>query len=111
MDEVAKRVSAEHDELNEKITKLRAYVNSQKFTELAQAHQNLLCKQLDSMCAYSDILAARLRLFNSTHEDIDWEEWDTSPEAPVFNQLEEHTSGVSVDWLDGFREVETCNDV
>lgn len=111
MDEVTVRVNTEHNELNEKIEKLRAFVATEKFANLTQEHRDLLSKQLGYMRAYSEVLAKRLRLLNSTHEDINWEEWEAAPEPQAFHPTEEHTSGLSVDWVDGFRVVETFEDL
>lgn len=111
MDEVTIRVTAEHSELDEKITKLRAFVGSEKFQSLPLAHRDLLSKQLGLMSAYSEVLAQRLRLLNSTEEDINWEEWEAAPEAPIFHPSDEHTSGLSVEWLDGFRLAEIAEDL
>lgn len=58
------RIQEEKNELDEKLTKLYAFVESKKFENLSSVHKMLLKKQLNTMTDYSAILSVRIELLN-----------------------------------------------
>ena len=57
------RLQIEHDELDEKITKLTAFINdSQKFNNIRIDQRVLLYHQLVAMETYRNILLERIRI-------------------------------------------------
>lgn len=64
MEPYQQRVVDERKELEDRIVKLEKFINDKRFNELSYAHQRLLSKQKLIMCDYSDILDARIQLFN-----------------------------------------------
>ena len=54
------RLEIEAEELNEKITKLSAFIDGAAFNELPKEQQKLLTKQLVFMSAYNEALKTRL---------------------------------------------------
>ncbi len=54
------RLEIEAEELNEKITKLSAFIDGAAFNELPKEQQKLLAKQLVFMSAYNEALKTRL---------------------------------------------------
>jgi len=57
------RVVEEQKDLNEKISKLSAFIGGEIFPTLGQGEQTLLSQQLTAMSVYSDILGRRIALF------------------------------------------------
>ncbi len=64
MQEFQQRVIDEKTELDEKLTKLRRFFVTPIFAGLPQAEQDLLTRQQVVMTSYSNILEARIALFN-----------------------------------------------
>jgi hypothetical protein len=58
------RVFEERSQLEQKIIKLTAFVDTATFMGLARADQSLLLEQLGHMRAYSGVLGARISRFN-----------------------------------------------
>lgn len=56
------RMIIEVNELEDKISKLSAFLNTEKFDSLPDEHQSLLVKQNTVMKSYRDILRRRLEL-------------------------------------------------
>ena len=56
------RMIIEVNELEDKISKLSAFLNTEKFDSLSDEHQSLLVKQNTVMKSYRDILRRRLEL-------------------------------------------------
>lgn len=56
------RMIIEINELENKISKLSAFLNTEKFNSLSDEHQSLLIKQDTVMKSYRDILRRRLEL-------------------------------------------------
>ena len=56
------RMVIEVNELEDKISKLSAFLNTEKFNSLSDEHQSLLIKQNTVMKSYRDILRRRLEL-------------------------------------------------
>lgn len=54
------RLFREHDELCERIGKLRAFITAPEFTELAEIDRDDLHEQLSHMTRYSQVLARRV---------------------------------------------------
>lgn len=65
MNTFLERLKVEKIELDEKIEKLLAFSNSEKFKEIDSKQQTLLNVQLKVMESYSQILLERLVLLNS----------------------------------------------
>lgn len=65
MNTFLERLKVEKTELDEKIEKLLAFSNSEKFKEIDSEQQTLLNIQLKIMESYSQILLERLVLLNS----------------------------------------------
>lgn len=57
------RVVDEHKDLVEKITKLSAFLGTEKFTTLSAEDQNILLRQYTVMISYRDVLALRISRF------------------------------------------------
>lgn len=57
------RVVTEREELDEKITKLTAFTDTDIFRSLDKAEQERLERQLSHMNAYSDVLGERIGNF------------------------------------------------
>lgn len=64
MDESKKRVIAERDELQERLTKLGAFLLSDKVLKLSVEMQHLLGRQHEVMCTYLWILKQRLEIWD-----------------------------------------------
>ena len=60
MEDFEKRLVIEHKDLEEKITKLRAFMLSEKYSTLDKEEQNDLSQQLDGMITYHNALAKRM---------------------------------------------------
>ncbi|MDR1883081.1 MAG: hypothetical protein LBR26_09935 [Prevotella sp.] len=58
------RLVNERAELNEKIGKLKAFINTGKFFDLSENNRNLLWKQRAVMEIYEETLAARMKELN-----------------------------------------------
>lgn len=54
------RVEEEYQDLNEKHSKLKAFMSTDKFKELPDIQQDLLTMQYNTMCNYLYILELRL---------------------------------------------------
>jgi hypothetical protein len=54
------RLFREHDELRGRIAKLRAFISSPEFSELASVDQDDLHEQLSVMTHYGQVLARRV---------------------------------------------------
>jgi hypothetical protein len=64
MEECQKRVIEEKEELDNKIAKLKSFINeSPVFVEMAEKQQKLLCQQYCHMEDYSDVLGERIADF------------------------------------------------
>ena len=63
MEPYQERVIEEKKALDEKIKKLRDFAGTGPFLKLSPAHQTLLIQQEATMGNYSNILAARVKLF------------------------------------------------
>ena len=63
MEDWQERVVQEKKELDEKITKLKAMICSDKFEALADTDQRLLVMQLSAMKQYASVLKARIERF------------------------------------------------
>ena len=61
IDTFAQRLQLEHDELNQKISKLRLFIESDIFFKLAYENQLLLQKQYTQMSEYLNILYTRIQ--------------------------------------------------
>lgn len=61
IDTYAQRIQLEHEELNQKITKLQIFIESGVFFKLAYENQLLLQKQYKHMIAYLNILHTRMQ--------------------------------------------------
>lgn len=57
MEDFEKRLVIEHKDLEEKITKLRAFMLSEKYSTLDKEEQDDLSQQLDGMIKYYNALA------------------------------------------------------
>jgi hypothetical protein len=58
------RVVVERDELKDKLDKLNAFINSDKFTELVETEeQHRLMRQANLMSSYLDVLNERILNF------------------------------------------------
>ena len=64
INELFGRIQEEKKELDEKLSKLYAFIESRKFENLSSIHKMLLRKQLDTMTDYSAILSVRIELLN-----------------------------------------------
>ena len=62
MKDYLKRLIDEHKDLNEKISKLYDFLNSEKFIELSEEEQVLLDAQYHAMQTYGFIIAERLKI-------------------------------------------------
>lgn len=62
MKDYLKRLVDEHKELNEKISKLYDFLNSEKFIELSEEEQVLLDAQYHAMQTYGFVIAERLKI-------------------------------------------------
>jgi hypothetical protein len=60
MEDFEKRLVIEYKDLEEKITKLRAFMLSEKYSTLDKEEQNDLNQQLDGMIKYHNALAKRM---------------------------------------------------
>lgn len=58
------RVVVERDDLDDKIGKLEAFIDSDAIFKIDIQHRNLLAEQLVFMKGYSNTLVKRLDLFN-----------------------------------------------
>jgi len=56
------RLKVEKDELLDKVTKLRMFLNSDKVKDLSYANELLLKEQLEAMNTYLNILIIRIEL-------------------------------------------------
>lgn len=56
------RMLMEHAELQEKVTKLDKFIDSDKFSELSVVKQDLLVNQYNAMLTYLGILEMRLKV-------------------------------------------------
>lgn len=65
MNTFLERLKIEKTELDEKIEKLTAFSNSEKFKDISSEQQSLLNIQLKIMESYSQILLERLVLLNT----------------------------------------------
>ena len=59
------RVVAERHDLDEKRTKLTAFIDGETFETLDAAEQNRLRRQQDAMSVYSEVLAERIAAFRN----------------------------------------------
>lgn len=64
MEDWQKRVINEKEELDEKLSKLSEFLDSDEFYEMEGPEVRLLWNQVELMEKYSDILAARIYYFN-----------------------------------------------
>lgn len=64
MENYQKRVITEKEELDKKIERLREFYFSPRFNEIPPMQQTLLKAQLGTMVAYSEVLGARISLWN-----------------------------------------------
>jgi hypothetical protein len=64
MSDFKSRLEIEKSELDEKRSKLEAFINGENFNSIDPSQQELLKQQLPVMGEYSDILAERLALLN-----------------------------------------------
>ena len=55
------RLKEEHTQLNEKVKKLKSFIDTEKFTELSDEDQSLLEIQLSIMMSYDHCLWVRIR--------------------------------------------------
>lgn len=69
------RVVAEKDELQGKIVKLTTFLTANQAT-LQKHISTALIAQLDAMCAYSDTLSLRIRMFNLVVTDKEAEDFE-----------------------------------
>lgn len=111
MDNFLEQLNEERAQLSNKIALLRETINSDRFAAISPPQQELMTLQLSCMETYVGILNARLKDLNATTEDIDWEEWDVTYSSAAVTQSEEHTSGLSVNWIDRFPEDDTSDDL
>lgn len=65
MEDRQKKVVDEKEELDNKITKLQAFLTTETFKKVDTEHQELLKEQLVAMEKYSVILGKRIYLFKS----------------------------------------------
>jgi hypothetical protein len=63
------RILKEESELDERICKLSAFIDSKQFQELSDEDRNLLNLQLNAMQLYTSILG--MRIFNAQDEEDD----------------------------------------
>lgn len=56
------RMIEEQKALQEKLTKLNAFIGSQKFAELDEYNKSLLIRQREGMAVYFETLTARISL-------------------------------------------------
>ena len=63
MHEYQERVKTEKAELDEKLTKLAAFVASEKFRDVPAAEQDRMRRQREIMWQYSEVLAERINAF------------------------------------------------
>jgi hypothetical protein len=63
------RMLKEESELDDRVCKLSAYIDSKQFQELSDEDRNLLNLQLDAMQLYTTILG--MRVFNIQDEEDD----------------------------------------
>lgn len=64
MNDFKERLFEEYDELTDRINKLDAFVNGEKFSDLEIEQQDLLKDQLRIMNQYENILSLRIELLN-----------------------------------------------
>lgn len=62
MEDFKKRLVVERDELDDKLTKLEAFIGSNRFENLDERNRKLLVAQRDAMRQYSDILNVRISI-------------------------------------------------
>ena len=62
MDAFKVRLVNEQFDLQEKISKLKPFIESENFNKIDDSHQKLLMGQLDAMERYNNILVERLSL-------------------------------------------------
>ena len=60
MEAYQERVVAEKKELDEKISKLEAFIQSYRFVDISEDDQDLLPRQLKAMREYASILGERI---------------------------------------------------
>lgn len=61
MKDYLKRLIDEHKDLNEKISKLYDFLNSEKFSDVSEEEQVLLDSQYHAMQTYGFIIAERIK--------------------------------------------------
>lgn len=62
------RMAEEYNALNDKITKIKAFIGSQTFAGLSQEEQENLCEQMLHMCRYENVLLRRYETAMAKHE-------------------------------------------
>jgi len=62
MDAIKQRVYQEQSELEQKLDKLNAFNQSDKFQELNDVHKSFLLIQAGAMYTYNEVLKARLSI-------------------------------------------------
>ena len=58
------RMKIEHDELGERLQKLLAFLETEKFKSLDEVSSYLLCTQCDAMTSYLETLEVRMKLMS-----------------------------------------------
>ena len=64
MSDFKERLQVEHDELREKVERLRVFITGKKFAEVDSFQQGLLIVQLSCMTTYLSVLGMRLNNLN-----------------------------------------------